>query len=113
MQRYPESRYYASEVYQAWNGAYLLTEYEPFRYADREDNIVHSAVEGDSWFTLAEKYYWMISTRACGLWWIICDFQPEPVVDPTLRIPAGKTIILPGPATVRDEILSLRAEVFL
>jgi len=113
MQRSPESRYYAAESYVAWNGTTLLAEAEPFRYVAREDNIVHSAVEGDSWFTLAEMYYWMISTRPCGLYWIVCDFQPEPVVDPTLAIQGGKTILLPSAATVRSEILGLRPEVFV
>ena len=54
MQRSIESRYYAADAYTAWNGTTLLSESEPFRYADRDDNIVHPAVEGDSWFTLAE-----------------------------------------------------------
>ncbi|MCP4573341.1 MAG: hypothetical protein GY838_13380 [bacterium] len=113
MQITPESRYYSSETYTAWNGLVLLGEYEPYRYADRDDNIVHTATEGDTWFTLAQMYYWMISTRACGLWWIACDFQPVPVVDPTLAIPGGKIILLPSAATVRSEILGLKAEVFV
>jgi hypothetical protein len=113
MQRSQESRYYAAEAYTAWNGTILLAEYEPFRYVARDDNILHAAVEGDSWATLAEMYYWMISTRACGLYWIGCDFQPEPVVDPTLKISPGKKIILPSAATVQSEILGLRPEVFV
>ncbi|KKN87416.1 hypothetical protein LCGC14_0258710 [marine sediment metagenome] len=113
MQRIPESRYYTAEPYTAWNGTILLSEYEPFRYVDRDDNIVHAATEGDSWFTLAQMYYWMISIRAAGLYWIGCDFQPVPVVDPTLAIQGGTTIILPSAAVVRSEILGLRPEVFV
>lgn len=113
MQRSPESRYFAAEEYTAWNGTILLSEAVPFRYVERDDNIVHQAVEGDSWFTLAEMYYWMLSHRAAGLYWIGCDFQPEPVVDPTLAIQGGKTIILPSASVVRSEILGLRPEEFV
>jgi hypothetical protein len=112
MQLSIESRYYAVDTYVAWTGDILLGEYEPFRYVERVDNIVHEAVVGDSWFNLAQRYYWMISNRACGLYWVVCDFQPTPVVDPTLAIAPGTTIYLPSPATVRSEILVLRPESF-
>jgi hypothetical protein len=108
-----ESRYYASQPYTAWSGYTLLEEYQPFRYVARDDNIVHEAQAGDTWWNLAQLYYQDISDRAAGLWWAIVDFQPEPVVDPTLEIPPSKLIIIPSPATVRTEILGMRGEEFV
>jgi hypothetical protein len=44
---------------------------------------------------------------------VLCDFQPTPVVDPTLAIAPGTLIVIPSPATVRTEILGLAVEVFV
>ena len=113
MQRSVESRYFASEAYVSFGGYTLLEEYEPYRYTVRDDNIIHVAAEGESWWSLAQHYYWGVSQRACGLWWVICDFQPTPVVDPTLAIAPGKSIVIPSPQTVQTEILGYRSEVFI
>jgi len=95
------------------DGTTLLDEYTPFRYRDREDNISHLCGEGDTWPNLAERYYSHISERACGLWWIAVDFQPDPVVDPTLRIAPGRVVYLPSAMTVMTEILGAMQETYL
>jgi hypothetical protein len=108
-----ESRYLAQvpAVDSAWR--LYLPDREPFGYRDRPDNLVHLVSRGDDWSSIAEKYYYEVSTRACGLWWILCDFQPQPVIDPTLELAPGLEVIVPSPLTVQSEILGVRMEEYL
>jgi len=108
-----ESRYYVTETYEAYNGLTLRDEYVPYRYEVNDDNIIHTAAEGDTWWNLAFRYYHHISENASRLWWVICDFQPQPVVDPTVAIAPGRIIIVPPPIVVATEILGVGREVFL
>lgn len=108
-----ESRYSTVEQFTDRLENLVLAERVPFRYEPRDDNIVHTSGEGDSWFHLAQQYYVDISNRACGLWWIICDFQPQPIVDPTIKLSPGQQIIIPAPSLVAAEILGVQPEEFL
>lgn len=90
----------------------VLEEYVPYRYREREDTILHTVGEGDSWATVAQAYFGPISDRACGLWWVLCDFQPTPVVDPTIQPQPGRVVHVPSPAVVQTEILSRLRVVF-
>jgi hypothetical protein len=88
-------------------GALVLSAPQPFRFVEREDNIEHVVAEGDSLFTLAGRFYERIDPeRACGLWWIIADFQPEPIFDPTCRLEVGSTIYAPSVRTVLGEVFA-------
>jgi hypothetical protein len=86
---------------------FMLSDREPFRFRDRRDNIVHTARRGDTLFTLAGSFYRSIDPdRACGLWWILADYQPDPVVDPTVKLAVGVLIYAPSPRVVIQEIFS-------
>ena len=87
------------------SGIWLLTEREPFRYRDLSDNRVHVVQEGDTLFNLAGKYLRPLP-RACGFWWIIADFQPDPILDPTIKLEVGKTLWIPSVRMVTDEVFS-------
>lgn len=103
MAMFQYSRYrYCDEVRDEQDRNYLL-EREPFRYMDEPDNIYHTAQDGDTWWGLAHVYFQGIP-RACGLWWVIADFQPTPVLDPTLCLKAGTTIIVPSMRTLRMQV---------
>ena len=43
--------------------------------------------------------------RGCGFWWAIADFQPDPIVDPTLELEVGRTIFIPSERVLTDVIL--------
>jgi len=89
------------------DGRQHLTDREPFGYRDLADNRTHVVVEGDTWWNLADGYFDPLP-RACGLFWILCDFQPEPVVDPT-RLEVGRAVAIPSLRTVTELILGERA----
>lgn len=87
------------------NGKLFLSEREPFRYKDFPDNTTHIVGQGDTLWHLAAKYYAPLD-RAAGLWWVIADFQPDPIFDPTLDLPEGQPIIIPSLRTVLETIFS-------
>lgn len=105
MPMYPWSRYRYCTMYADGDVMYL-DEREPFRYRDDTDNRYHTASEGDTWWGLAHLYFQGVP-RACGLWWLLCEFQPEPVIDPTIAIPDGKLIIVPSMRLLRMKIFSV------
>jgi len=84
----------------------FLTDRSRYFFRVLPDNRQHVVIEGDSLFNLAGRYFSPIS-RACGIWWIIADFQPEPIHDPTLKLARGRLMIIPSLATVLAEIFSV------
>jgi hypothetical protein len=83
----------------------LLTEREPFRFRAFPDSRHHVVQEGDTLFTLAGRYFAPLP-RACGLWWVIADFQPDPIHDPTLALELGRALVIPSARVVTEEIFS-------
>jgi len=86
-------------------GRRYLTEREPYRYRPLPDNRVHRVVDGDTLFDLAGRYFAPLP-RACGYWWAIADFQPDPIVDPTIALAAGAEVIVPSLRVLTDVILA-------
>jgi len=86
-------------------GRLFLTEREPFRFKALPDNRVHVVKEGETLFTIAGRYFAPLP-RPAGLWWVIADFQPEPVHDPTLALELGRAVVIPSVRVVMEEILS-------
>ena len=87
-------------------GKQTLTERVPYRYQDLSDNVQHTVGLGDSLFNLAGRYFKGLTDRPCGLWWIIGDFQPTPIIDPTIRLDG--VIIIPSLRTIQEEIFNQR-----
>lgn len=86
-------------------GRWFLTEREPFRFRELSDTREHVVVQGDTLFTLAGRYFAPLP-RACGYWWAIADFQPDPVFDPTLELELGRRIFIPSVRVLTDVILA-------
>lgn len=86
-------------------GALMLSEPEPFGFQSLSDNVQHTVRDGDTLFGLAGTYFAPLA-RACGLWWIIADFQPTPIVDPTLKLAPGSTLWIPSLRTVTELVFS-------
>jgi hypothetical protein len=83
----------------------FLTDPEPFRFRLLDDNQHHVVQQGETLFSLAGRYFAPLP-RPAGLWWIIADFQPDPIVDPTLKLDVGRTLIIPAVRVVTEEILA-------
>jgi len=86
-------------------GRMYLTDREPYGYVAHPDNREHTVVLGDSLFSLAGQYFAPLP-RACGYWWAIADFQPEPIVDPTILLPAASRLVIPSLRILTDVILA-------
>lgn len=107
-----ESWYARSDQISDPSGRLLLTEHEPFRFRERDDNLFITVGEGATWADLGEAYFEHISGRACGLYRALLDYQVPPVVDPTISIRPGSVVIIPSALAV-IEFLSQKPEVFL
>lgn len=102
---FPTSRYrYCIEYQDADENSYL-DEREPFRYQEIEDNRFHRVVDGDTWWGIASLYFQGFP-RACGLWWLLCEYQPEPVIDPTIALAPGSIVVVPPMRLVRMEVFN-------
>ncbi len=99
------SRYTFCAAVEDADGVRFLTEREPFRYRALGDNRHHIVKEGDSLFNLAGRYFRGF-TRPAGLWWTIADFQPAPIIDPTLTLTIGRVVVVPSERTVSELIFS-------
>lgn len=86
-------------------GRLFLSERTRFLYRSLPDNIMHTVAAGESLFTLAARYYAPID-RPAGLWWVIADFQPDPIFDPTLRLADGALLVIPSLQTVLTLVFS-------
>lgn len=99
------SRYTGAHAVVDAQGRRYLTPREPFRFRAMPDTREHTVAEGESLFTLAGRYFQPLP-RACGFWWAIADFQPEPIVDPTLALEPGRTLSIPSVRVLTDVILA-------
>lgn len=88
-------------------GRLALSEREPYRFQAFADNRFHLVVDGDTLFNLADRYFGP-RTDAASLWWIIAEFQPEPILDPTLSLEPGRQLVIPSLRTIEGEIFSER-----
>ncbi len=87
-------------------GNLFLSEREPFRYVDRPDNVEHVASAGDTWASLADRYFPDVPDAASLLWGAVADFQPVPAVDPTVAIVPGSTVYVFSRQTLETEVFN-------
>jgi hypothetical protein len=85
-------------------GRLFLTEREPYGFQEHADTRVHVVAQGDTLFQLAGRYFAPLP-RACGFWWVIADFQPDAIVDPTLDLEPGRRLFIPSVRVLTDVIL--------
>jgi hypothetical protein len=87
------------------NGELYLTERVPYRYRDLPDSRVYEVKQGNTLRMIAAAHFAGIP-NASELWWVIADFQPEPIIDPTIALTPGKRLIVPSMRTVQEKIFS-------
>jgi len=101
------SRYTFATAQADDDGRLMMYGAEPYRYRAFSDNREHVVSEGDALWTLADRYFAGLP-RPAGLWWVIADFQPTPIHDPTIALDLGTVIVIPSIRTVTEEIFSER-----
>ena len=84
-----------------------LTERGPYAIHEHPDTRTHVVAQGDTLFDLAGQYFAPLP-RACGFWWAIADFQPDPIIDPTLQLDVGRQLLIPSVRVLTDVILGER-----
>ena len=93
----------------------FLSDRVPFPYTDLPDNRVHTVTQGDTLHRLAARYFSSLGElpilSAATLWWVIADFQPTPIHDPTLSLVPGEQLIIPSVRTVQERVLQPVANV--
>jgi hypothetical protein len=99
------SRYTFSSAVLDDQGRLFLTDVEPYRFQSLPDNVQHVVQQGDTLFTLAALYFSPLP-RPAGLWWVIADFQPDPIHDPTLALDLGRELVIPSVRTLVEEVFS-------
>jgi hypothetical protein len=99
------SRFTFSEGLQDEDGVLFLTDEEPFEYEDLDDNREHLVKAGESLFSLAGRFFRSFP-RPAGLFWVIADFQPEPILDATLSLKQGTVLIIPSELAVTTRVFS-------
>lgn len=101
-----QSRYTFCFGYRDADGDFVLSDPEPYRYRELVDTRLVRISQGETIFSVAGREFGTFSTRPAGLWWIIADFQPEPIHDPTLELPPGTMLYIPSDRTIAEEIFS-------
>ncbi|MCL2726446.1 MAG: hypothetical protein FWD69_18660 [Polyangiaceae bacterium] len=86
-------------------GRRFLTEREPYPFHEHTDTRVHVVTQGDTLAGLAGRYFAPLP-RACGFWWVLADFQPDPIIDPTLALDVGRRLFIPSLRVLTDVIFS-------
>jgi hypothetical protein len=99
------SRYSFSTALEDGVSRLYLAGREPYRFTVQPDTRTHRVTEGDTLFSIAGQYFEPLP-RACGYWWAIADFQPEPIQDPTLALELGAVLQIPSLRLLTDVILA-------
>jgi hypothetical protein len=70
---------------------------------------VHEVREGDTLQSIAAAAWPGLGqlpfVSAASLWWVIADFQPVPIHDPTVQLVPGEKLIVPSRRTVEERVL--------
>jgi len=83
----------------------FLTDRVPYRFVEFSDNRKHTVSEADTLFNIAGRYFAPLA-RPAGFFWVVADFQPDPIVDPTLKLERGRILFVPSIRTLIETILN-------
>ncbi len=97
----PISRWTSTDPVVDDGGRLVLSDREPFAHRERPDTREHVVLPEDTLAALAGDYFAPLP-RACGYWWAIAEFQPQPIVDPTEPLAAGRILLIPSVAALEE-----------
>lgn len=99
------SRYRWCEIYQDERGRRFFGPRPRFGYRDLPDNRLHVVRGGERLWHVSQLAF-PGHPRNGNLWWVIADFQPEPILDPTIILPDGQQLYVPSTRTLETLILA-------
>lgn len=99
------SRFRWSEIYQDEQGRRFLGPRPRFGYRPLPDNREHPIRGGERLWHVSQLSF-PDHPRAGALYWVIADFQPEPILDPTILLPEGHRLVIPSVRTLETLILA-------
>lgn len=103
---------YTSATKRDADGPLFLSDRVPYRFRPLPDNEPYEVREGDTLWSIAAERYAALGdlprTSAAMLYWVIADFQPIPIHDPTVQLVPGEKLILPSVRTVQEQVLQRR-----
>jgi hypothetical protein len=100
------SRYALCSAQLDAGGRLFLKDRDPFRFQDFPDTRTYVVAAGDTLFTIAGRYFAPLP-RPAGLWWVLADFQPDPILDPTLALDLGRLLYVPSIRVVTQQIFAV------
>lgn len=71
----------------------------PIRFRDDVDTVAHTVMDGENLAGLANTHYQGFPNPS-SLWWIIAEFQPVPIIDPTRKLRGGTVLLIPSATLV-------------
>lgn len=101
------SRYQYSTGFTDTDGRTFLTEPPRIAYEDSIENVVHVVQSGERLQDIAHRYFGDFGSDvfpAAGLWYIVAQFQPTPIIDPTLRLKEGTRLYIPSKRYVAQRV---------
>jgi len=98
------TRYDDAYIIKDINGNDIVVPRAFFRYKEIDDNIIHIAKDNESLWEIATQYYSDVLQNPSLHYWIIADYQPEPILDPTQTMVQGRTIYVPSIRTIETLI---------
>ncbi len=101
---YEGSRYRFTEGRVDDDARSYLTEREPYGFRALPDNRHHVVEQGDTLYTIAGRYFQPLP-RPAGFWWVVADFQPQPIHDPTIQLVPGAIVVVPSVRTLVEDVL--------
>jgi len=99
--RYQHTRVFVDED----TGVQFLGISDPISFIDDRENIMHVITAGDTLEALSDRYYDGFKDPQ-DLYWVIAQFQPRPIMDPTQQLPSGTVLVLPSPALLNNIVSS-------
>ena len=66
------------------------------QYVDDPGNRIHIVKRGETLESIAHKRLPGFGGRSSDLYWILAEFQPNQILDPTQRLQPGQVIVIPS-----------------
>jgi hypothetical protein len=101
----PTSRYRFSRVERDSAGRVFLGPRPVYGYRALPDTLVHTVSEGETIHSIAAAYYAGLD-RPEQFFWVIADFQPEPIRDVTIPLEPQRELYIPSLQVLEAAILS-------